>query len=173
MTSDNTDSTETLDSSPRTAGFAAPTASVSSYLKERWESVKAGELGSLPIIVGLLLIVLIFGALEDQFLTARNFTNLLLQMAPISFLAIGIIFILLIADGEVVTIDLSVAFVAAVSGTVLVLLARPDEPGWPWWAAILAALAVGTGIGLLHALIITKLGVPSFITTLSGFLVWS
>ena len=173
MTSDNTDSTETLDSSPRTAGFAAPTASVGNYLKERWESVKAGELGSLPIIVGLLLIVLIFGALEDQFLTARNFTNLLLQMAPISFLAIGIIFILLIADGEVVTIDLSVAFVAAVSGTVLVLLARPDEPGWPWWAAILAALAVGTGIGLLHALIITKLGVPSFITTLSGFLVWS
>jgi D-xylose transport system permease protein len=167
------DSPDTLDTSPRTAGFAAPTSNVNDYLRERWETVKAGELGSLPIIIGLLLIVLVFGVLEDQFLTARNFTNLLLQMAPISFLAIGIIFILLIADGEVVTIDLSVAFVAATAGTVLVLLQRPGDPGWPWWAAILAALAVGTAIGLLHALIITKLGVPSFITTLSGFLVWS
>jgi D-xylose transport system permease protein len=157
----------------RTAGFAGPTSGVKEYLQQRWESVKAGELGSLPIIVGLILIVLVFGTLEDQFLTSRNFTNVLLQMAPIAFLAIGIIFILLIADGEVVTIDLSVAFVAATCGTVLVLLQRPDDPGWPWWAAILAALVLGTAIGLLHALIITKLGVPSFVTTLAGFLVWS
>ncbi len=67
--------------------------------------------GSLPIIAGLIGIVIVFGLLEDQFLTTRNFTNLLLQMAPISFFAIGIVFILLIADGEIVTIDLSVAFV--------------------------------------------------------------
>jgi len=157
----------------RTAGFAGPTSGVKEYLRQRWDSVKAGELGSLPIIVGLIVIVLVFGTLEDQFLTSRNFTNVLLQMAPIAFLAIGIIFILLIADGEVVTIDLSVAFVAATCGTVLVLLQRPDDPGWPWWAAILAALLLGTAIGLLHALIITKLGVPSFVTTLAGFLVWS
>ncbi|MGI9643877.1 MAG: sugar ABC transporter permease, partial [Ilumatobacteraceae bacterium] len=161
------------DTGPRTAGFAAPTTSARAYLQQRWETLKAGELGSLPIIVGLIIIVLVFGILEEQFLTARNFTNVLLQMAPIAFLAIGIIFILLIADGEVVTIDLSVAFVAATCGTVLVLLARPDEPGWPWWAAILAALVLGTAIGLLHSLIITKLGVPSFVTTLAGFLVWS
>lgn len=159
--------------SRRTAGFAAPTSGVKEYLAHRWDSVKAGELGSLPIIFGLIVIVLVFGTLEDQFLTSRNFTNVLLQMAPIAFLAIGIIFILLIADGEVVTIDLSVAFVAATCGTVLVLLQRPDEPGWPWWAAILAALLLGTAIGLLHALIITKLGIPSFVTTLAGFLVWS
>ena len=120
----------------RTAGFAGPTSGVKEYARQRWDSVKAGELGS----------------------------NVLLQMAPIAFLAIGIIFVLLIADGEVVTIDLSVAFVAATCGTVLVLLQRPDDPGWPWWAAILAALVLGTAIGLLHALIITKLGVPSFVT---------
>ncbi len=83
--------------------------------------------------------MVIFGLLEEQFLTARNFTNLLLQMAPISFLAIGIVFILLIADGEIVTIDLSVASVAATGGAVLVLLQRPNDPGWPWWACIIAA----------------------------------
>jgi D-xylose transport system permease protein len=165
--------TSTPEMSPRSAGFAAPTTSVSGYLKQRWEAIKAGELGALPIIFGLILIVIIFGTLEDQFLTARNFTNLLLQMAPVAALAMGIVFVLLIADGEVVSIDLSVAFVAATGGVVMTLLQRPDDPGWPWWACILGALAVTTAIGLLHALIITKLGVPSFITTLAGFLVWS
>ena len=159
--------------SPRTAGFAAPTTGVGDYLKQRWNAVKAGELGALPIIIGLIIIVLIFGVLEEQFLTARNFTNLLLQMAPVAALAMGIVFILLIADGEVVSIDLSVAFVAAVGGVVMTLLQRPGDPGWPWWAAILGAVVVTTAIGLLHALIITKLGIPSFITTLAGFLVWS
>jgi len=159
--------------SPRAAGFAAPTTGVGDYVRQRWEAVKAGELGALPIIFGLIVIVLIFGTLEDQFLTARNFTNVLLQMAPVAALAMGIVFILLIADGEVVSIDLSVAFVAAVGGVIMTLLQRPDDPGWPWWACILGALAVTTAIGLLHSLIITKLGVPSFITTLAGFLVWS
>jgi D-xylose transport system permease protein len=159
--------------SPRQAGFAAPASTVSEYVRQRWQAVKSGELGALPIFLGLIIIVLIFGTLEDQFLTARNFTNLLLQMAPVAALAMGIVFILLIADGEVVSIDLSVAFVAAVGGVIMVLLQRPNDPGWPWWACILAALAVTTAIGLLHSLIITKLGVPSFITTLAGFLVWS
>ncbi|RLE23105.1 MAG: ABC transporter permease [Actinobacteria bacterium] len=72
-----------------------------------------------------------------------------------------------------VSIDLSVAFVAAVGGVVMTLLQRPGDPGWPWWACILGALVVTTAIGLLHSLIITKLGIPSFITTLAGFLVWS
>ena len=159
--------------SPRTSGFAAPTTGVKEYLHQRWNAVKAGELGALPIIMGLIVIVVIFGVAEDQFLTARNFTNLLLQMAPVAALAMGIVFILLIADGEVVSIDLSVAFVAAVGGVVMTLLQRPGDPGWPWWAAILGAVLITTAIGLLHALIITKLGVPSFITTLAGFLVWS
>lgn len=159
--------------SPRTAGFAAPATGVTEYVKQRWDAIKGGELGALPIIFGLIVIVLIFGVLEDQFLTARNFTNLLLQMAPVAALAMGIVFILLIADGEVVSIDLSVAFVAATGGVVMTLLQRPGDPGWPWWACILGAVVVTTAIGLLHALIITKLGVPSFILTLAGFLVWS
>lgn len=159
--------------SPRTAGFAAPTTGVAAYAKQRWDAIKGGELGALPIIFGLIVILIIFGALEDQFLTARNFTNLLLQMAPVAALAMGIVFILLIADGEVVSIDLSVAYVAATGGVAMTLLQRPGDPGWPWWASILGALVVTTAIGLLHALIITKLGVPSFILTLAGFLVWS
>ena len=157
----------------RTAGFDAPRATVSEYAQHRLQAVKSGDLGSLPIIAGLIGILVVFGLLEDQFLSARNFTNLLLQMAPISFFAIGIVFILLIADGEIVTIDLSVAFVGATGGAVLVLLQRPGDPGWPWWACILAALVLTTAIGFVHSLIITKLGVPSFVMTLAAFLIWS
>jgi D-xylose transport system permease protein len=179
--SDQTDDAEPDDaqteliqeSGQRTAGFDAPHEGAREYITHRINAMKAGELGAVPIIIGLIGIAVVFGILEDQFLTARNFTNLLLQMAPVAFLAIGIVFVLLIADGEVVSIDLSVSFVAAVGGTVLVLLQRPGDPGWPWWACILAAVAVTTAIGLLQSLIITKLGIPSFITTLAGFLVWS
>jgi D-xylose transport system permease protein len=160
-------------SATRTAGFASPTESVGDYLHHRWQAVKSGELGALPIIVGLIGIVAVFGVLDDQFLSSRNFTNLLLQMAPVATLAIGIVFVLLIADGEIVTIDLSVAYVAAVGGVTMVLLQRPNDPGWPWWAAILGALTVTTAIGALYALIVTKAGVPSFVTTLAGYLVWS
>jgi D-xylose transport system permease protein len=55
----------------------------------------------------------------------------------------------------------------------MTLLLRPDDPGWPWWLAILAALLVTTTIGFLQALVITKAGVPSFVVTLAGLLIWS
>ena len=142
--------------------------SLSDYVRLWWQGVTYGELGSLPIIVGLGLIVLIFGVLDDTFLTERNFTNLLLQMAAIATIAIGVVFVLLIGE-----IDLSVAFVSAVGGVVTTLLLRPDDPGWPWWAAIGAGLLCTTAIGFVQALVITKAGVPSFVVTLSGLLIWS
>ncbi len=141
---------------------------LSGYVHLWWQGVKYGELGSLPIIVGLGIIVLIFGLLDSTFLDERNFTNLLLQMAAIATIAIGTVFVLLIGE-----IDLSVAFVSAVGGVVMTLLLRPEDPGWPWWLAIAVALLCTTGIGFVQALVITKAGVPSFVVTLSGLLIWS
>jgi D-xylose transport system permease protein len=141
---------------------------LSGYMRLWWQGVRAGELGTLPIIVGLVLIALTFGILEENFLTERNFTNLLLQMAAVATMAIGVVFVLLIAE-----IDLSVAYVSAVGAVVMTLLLRPDDPGWPWWAAIGVALLCTTTIGLLQAIVITKAGVPSFVVTLAGFLIWS
>ncbi len=138
------------------------------YLHLWWQGVRSGELGSLPIMVGILVIVVTFGLLEDNFFTERNFTNLLLQMSAIATIATGIVFVLLIGE-----IDLSVGFVSAVGGVVMTLLLRPDDPGWPWWLAIAVALLCTTAIGFLHAIVITKAGVPSFVVTLAGFLIWS
>jgi D-xylose transport system permease protein len=141
---------------------------LSGYMRLWWQGVRAGELGTLPIIVGLVLIVVTFGILEENFLTERNLTNLLLQAAAYAAIAIGVVFVLLIGE-----IDLSVAYVSAVGAVVMTLLLRPDDPGWPWWAAIAVALLCTTTIGVLQALVITKAGVPSFVVTLAGFLIWS
>ena len=150
------------------AGDEVSGASLSGYVRLWWQGVRAGELGSLPIILGLGIIVVVFGLLDDTFLTERNFTNLLLQMAAIATIAIGVVFVLLIGE-----IDLSVAFVSAVGGVVMTLLLRPDDPGWPWWVAVIVALAITTAIGFVQALVITKAGVPSFVVTLAGLLIWS
>jgi len=154
---------------PRSSFARAPSDETFGAYTRRWlQRVRSGELGSLPIIVALVVIAVVFGALNDTFLTERNFTNLLLQMAAVATLAIGIVFVLLIGE-----IDLSIAYVSAVGGVVMTLLIREGDPGWPWWLAILAAIGVTTLIGLGQAIVITKAGVPSFVVTLAGLLIWS
>ena len=71
-----------------------------------WAGVRTGDLGSLPIIVGLILIAIIFQSQNDQFLTAGNFVNLIVQMAAITIIGMGIVFVLLLGE-----IDLSVGYV--------------------------------------------------------------
>jgi D-xylose transport system permease protein len=150
------------------AAVEAPTDTLGGYARRWWERVRAGELGSLPIIVGLIVIAIVFGSLDDTFFVERNFTNLLLQMAPFATIAIGVVFVLLIGE-----IDLSVAYVSAIGGVTMTLLLRPDGPEWPWWAAVAFGLVATTLIGLVQALVITKAGVPSFVVTLAGLLIWS
>jgi D-xylose transport system permease protein len=142
--------------------------SLSEYVGAWWGRVRNGDLGSLPIIIGIIVIALGFGTLEPLFFSARNFVNLLLQMSGLTAIAIGVVFILLIAE-----IDLSVAYVSGVGGVAMTLLLRESVTAWPWWAAVATALLMTTIIGLLHGLIITKTGVPSFVVTLAGLLAWS
>jgi D-xylose transport system permease protein len=145
-----------------------PPESFQDYLRTWLRRVRAGDLGSLPIILGLIAIVIIFGSLQPIFYVERNFVNLLLQMAGITATAIGIVFVLLIAE-----IDLSVAYVGAVGAVIMTLLLRESGPAWPWPLAIGTGLLATTIIGMLQGLIITKAGVPSFVVTLAGYLAWS
>ncbi len=144
--------------------------SLGSYFGDWGRRFRSGDLGSLPIIMGLAIIAIIFYILNDLFFSSRNLVNLLLQMAPITTIAIGVVFVLLIAE-----IDLSIGFVSGLGAVVLTLLILPSVDGQPlpWYLAILVALLVTTTIGLIQGLIITKIGAPSFVVTLAGLLVWS
>jgi D-xylose transport system permease protein len=133
-----------------------------------WTDVRAGQLGSLPIIVGLIIIAIVFQSQNDHFLTAGNFVNLILQSAAFATIAMGIVFVLLLGE-----IDLSVGFVSGVGGVIATVLLIPDGNAVPTWVAIGLALGAGIGIGTLHGLIITKIGIPSFVVTLAGLLAWN
>jgi D-xylose transport system permease protein len=136
------------------------------YVKASWARIRAGDSGVLPVIAGLILISVLFQGLNSEFLSAGNLVNLLIQGTVYMLLAMAVIFALLLGE-----IDLSVGFVAGVGGTIMAELVKQGT-GWPWWAAILAALAACAAIGILHGTIITRLGLPSFVVTLAGLLGW-
>jgi len=143
---------------PQTAG---------DYIRGYFKRVRAGDLGSLPIILGLVVIGVIFQSQNDNFLTPLNLVNLIVQMAGIATIAYGLVFILLLGE-----IDLSVGYVSAVAAVGMTLLLR-EPNGWPWYLAVAAALVAAACIGLLHGLIIVTFQVPSFVVTLAGFLAWN
>jgi len=124
------------------------TDSAGEYLRASLVRIKGGETGVLPVIAGLLLVSVIFQIANNHFLTAGNLVNLLVQAAVFSLLAMGEVFALLLGE-----IDLSSGFVAGLSAVVMAELVQPSY-GWPWWAAILAALAVCALIGLLQGSLI-------------------
>jgi D-xylose transport system permease protein len=153
-----------------TAAPPAPSgaAGVGDYLSDWWTDVRSGQLGSLPIIVGLVVIAIVFQSQNDNFLTAGNFVNLIVQAAPIAIIAMGVVFVLLLGE-----IDLSVGYVSGVAGVVAAVLLIPDGNEVPTWVAIALALGSGIAIGTFHGLIITKIGIPSFVVTLAGLLAWN
>jgi D-xylose transport system permease protein len=141
--------------------------SLGGYLRAWFVRLRAGESGVLPVIVGMFVISIIFQSLNSNFLTAGNLVNLLVQGAVFMMLAMAEVFALLLGE-----IDLSAGFVAGVSGVITAELLTTAHGSWPWWAAILAALAVCAAIGLLHGTLITRIGLPSFVVTLAGLLGW-
>jgi D-xylose transport system permease protein len=150
------------------AAPVAPGQSLGDYARGWWTGVRSGDLGSLPIVVGLVIIALVFQLQNDRFLTAGNFVNLIVQTAPYAVIAMGVTFALLLGE-----IDLSIGFVSGVGGVLIAILLTPDGNELPTAVAFALVLAAGVGIGTLHGLIITKVGVPSFVVTLAGLLAWN
>jgi D-xylose transport system permease protein len=110
----------------------------------------------------------VFQTQNNRVLTSGNFVNLIVQAAPITIIAMGIVFILLLGE-----IDLSVGFVSGVGGVMVSLLVLPDGHNqFGAIPAIVVALAAGLAIGVFHGLLITKVGIPSFVVTLAGLLGW-
>ena len=137
------------------------------YIRAYLLKVRSGDMGALPTIIGLIIIAIIFQTQNQNFLTARNFVNLIVQMAGYTVIAIGVVYVLLIGE-----IDLSIGYVSAVSAVFMTL--RLQEPNaWPWYAAVAVALILAAGIGVMHGLIITTFQVPSFIVSLAALMAWN
>ncbi|MFC4244111.1 sugar ABC transporter permease [Gryllotalpicola reticulitermitis] len=125
--------------------------------------VRTGDLGSLPVIIGLVVIWAIFEILSPKFLSADNLVNLAMQSASEGIIAVGIVLVLLLGE-----IDLSVGSVSGVAAAILGV--GMTSLHWPIIVAIIVALVVGAAVGALYGILFTRFGVPSFVITLAGLL---
>ncbi|HEY1595121.1 MAG TPA: hypothetical protein VGF74_06985 [Thermoleophilaceae bacterium] len=141
---------------------------LSGYARQWIDNVRGGDLGVLPIIVGIVAIGIYFQARNSNFLTAGNFVNLIAQMSPFAIIGMGMVFILLLGE-----IDLSVGYVSGMGGVVAAVLLEPGPGQWPTWAALIVAIGTGVAIGLFQGFFVSRIGVPSFVVTLAGLLAWN
>jgi D-xylose transport system permease protein len=141
--------------------------SLASFARQRASALREGELGSLPIVIGIIVIAVYFQSRNSNFLTAGNFVNLIAQMSAIMIIGTGLVFVLLLGE-----IDLSVGYVSGMGGVIVALLLEPGK-GVSTWEAIALGLGTGVAIGLLQGFFVAKLGVPSFVVTLAGLLGWN
>ena len=133
-----------------------------------WLNLRTGNLGPAPIIVGLAVTVAIFGLTANNFFTSTNFVNLVTESAGTAMLAYGVVFVLLLGE-----IDLSIGYVAGIGA---LIVAELTLPGSSWQmngipAMIIAIIACAI-IGGVQGSIVAFVGVPSFVVTLAGFLIW-
>ena len=124
-----------------------------------------GDLASVRVLLGLVVIWAVFQAQNDRFLTAINLTNLMLQITAVGLISVGVVYVLLLGE-----IDLSVGAVSGLAAAVVAVL--NVKHGWNPYLAIAAGVLTGTAIGVLHGSLFTRFGVPSFVVTLAGLLAW-
>ena len=118
------------------------------------------------ILVAFVAIVAVFAVWTDgKLLDPGNISNLVLQFSYILILAIGMLFVIVVGH-----IDLSVGSVVALVGAVAATLVIKN--GMPWWVGVLAGIATGLVIGAWHGFWVAYVGIPGFIVTLSGMLLF-
>ncbi len=141
----------------------APRPTVGSHVRDYAARVRGGDIGSLPAVLGLVALCIVFGAARPSFLSAGNFANLFTQGAPVTLIAMGLVFVLLLGE-----IDLSAGFASGVCAAVLAVFLT--QWGLPWYAGVAAALATGVVIGIGLGTLVAYVGIPSFVVTLAAFL---
>lgn len=131
-------------------------------------NISAGNLGSWPVIIGLIIIVVFFSFKANNFFTPGNFTNIITQMAGVTMLAYGVVFVLLLGE-----IDLSISYVSGIAGVVVAQLTLAGSShALPGLLAIAIAIGVCVLIGAFQGSIVALIGVPAFVVTLAGFQIW-
>ncbi|MFF2848388.1 sugar ABC transporter permease [Streptomyces sp. NPDC058001] len=136
------------------------------YVSEFKRKMRAGDLGSLPVVIGLIIIWIIFQSLNSNFLSAENLSNISVNMVGTGMIAVGIVFVLLLGE-----IDLSVGSVSGVAGAAFAVLSVTH--GMNEWLAFVLAILTGTAAGAIHGFFFARIGVPAFAVTLAGLLFWN
>jgi D-xylose transport system permease protein len=153
----------------KSEGASVPASSADSrtsiFSGESLRRLVQGDLASARVVLGLALIWIIFQSQNDRFLSAENLTNLMLQITAIGLISVGIVYVLLLGE-----IDLSVGAVSGLAAAVMAVL--NVKHGWNPYLAIVAAILVGTSIGLLQGSLFSRFVIPSFVVTLAGLLAW-
>jgi D-xylose transport system permease protein len=144
------------------AGF---TGALKALVQVTWLRLRTGEFGALPVLVALAVIWGYFQYKESVFLSARNLSNLILQIGVTGTLAVGIVLVLLLGE-----IDLSVGAVMILSSALIGW--SVTNHGWAWYWGIVLGIAVATAIGAFQGAWFALIGVPSFVVTLAGLLAW-
>jgi D-xylose transport system permease protein len=142
---------------------ASSTRRVSGAVAAFVERVRSGDLGSLPVIAGLVIIWTVFTSLNPVFLSANNLVNLLFDCSTVGVISLGIVCVLMVGQ-----IDLSVGSMSGFASAMVGMLWV--NHGWPVLLAIAAAIVVGALVGAIYALLLNRLGMPSFVATLAGLL---
>ncbi|GAC1038051.1 ABC transporter permease [Pseudomonas sp. No.117] len=147
----------------RSDSRVSQTVGLAASLKATAERIRSGDLGPLPVVIGLVVIWTVFGILNPVFLSSANLANLLFDAATVGIISLGVVCVLMVGE-----IDLSVGSISGFASALVGILWV--NQGWPVGAAILAALAAGALIGSLYSLLFTRLGMPSFVASLAGLL---
>lgn len=135
------------------------------YLTAFGRRASSGDLGSLPVVVGLAVIWVVFYLDQPRFLSAVNLTNLALQMTATGLISVGVVLVLMLGE-----VDLSVGSVSGLTAAIMATQVARDAR--PQLLAILLALAIGALVGAVQGLFFARLGVPSFVVTLAGLIGW-
>ncbi|MEO3753877.1 sugar ABC transporter permease [Streptomyces sp. B6B3] len=141
-------------------------AGLGGYLRDFTRRIRGGELGSLPVVIGLIIIAVVFEAETGHFMTPRTLSNISVYIAGPGIMAVGIVLVLLLGE-----IDLSVGSMAGLSAALWAVLSVSH--GVNDLLAILLAICAGACVGLVHGFFFARVGVPAFVVTLAGFLGWS
>ncbi len=125
--------------------------------------VRSGDLGPLPVVVGLVLIAIIFQSLNSVFLSSDNLVNLLYDSSAVGMISLGIVCVLILGE-----IDLSVGSLSGLSSALLGVLYVNHH--MPVLLALVCAAGSGAVIGFFYAQVRNRFGMPSFVVTLAGLL---
>jgi D-xylose transport system permease protein len=137
---------------------------VSSAINDYGVKLRSGDLGALPAVFGLVALIILFYALRPEtFLSKGNIANLLVQALPVTILAMGLVFVLLLGE-----IDLSAGVAGGACAAVMAKLLI--DGGQNWIVAVLAAAVTGLLIGGLIGALVAIVRIPSFVVTLALFL---